>query len=74
MKRRDFLGRAVAGAAIAAHVPSGAASRGEPPQGGFELSELSVAQLQEQMTAGRTTARRLVDQYAARIEWLDRRG
>ncbi|MEK6768742.1 MAG: amidase [Gemmatimonadota bacterium] len=74
MKRRDFLGRAVAGAAIAAHVPSGAASRGESPQSGFALEEVSVADLQQQMTAGRTTARRLVDQYAARIEWLDRRG
>jgi amidase len=74
MKRRDFIGRAAAGAAIAAHVPSGAASRGEAPQSGFALQEVSVADLQQQMTAGRTTARRLVDQYAARIEWLDRRG
>ncbi|MDP3773194.1 MAG: amidase [Gemmatimonadales bacterium] len=74
MKRRDFIGRAAAGAAIATRVSGGAAPHREPPQGGFALEEVSVADLQQQMTAGRTTARRLVDQYAARIEWLDRRG
>jgi amidase len=42
--------------------------------GRFELDELTVGQLQDAMTAGRYTSRRLVELYAARIEQIDRSG
>ncbi len=72
MKRREFVGTIGAGAAAAAHMPKGALQT--PPPRGFALEEVSIADLQQQMAAGRTTARRLVDQYAARIASLDARG
>ena len=75
MNRRDFVGSVAATAALTTRTRLGSREpRREPPQGGFALSEVSIAELQQQMTAGRTTARRLVDQYAGRIEELDRRG
>ena len=40
----------------------------------FELDELTVADLQQAMTAGKYTARQLVDLYSRRIEEIDRRG
>ena len=40
----------------------------------FELNELSVAQLQEGMTAGRFTSRRLVELYLQRIAQIDAAG
>ena len=40
----------------------------------FELDELSVADLQQAMTSGKYTSRRLVDLYTRRIEEIDRRG
>jgi Asp-tRNA(Asn)/Glu-tRNA(Gln) amidotransferase A subunit family amidase len=40
----------------------------------FELDEVTVAQLQESLTAGRYTSRRLVDLYSRRIEQIDRSG
>jgi amidase len=48
-----------------------------PPTGtptAFELNELSVAQLQEAMTAGRYTSRRLVELYLGRIAQIDAAG
>ena len=42
--------------------------------GRFELDEMTVAQLQEAMTSGRYTSRRLVDLYLQRIETIDRNG
>jgi amidase len=47
-----------------------------PPQAPveFELNELSVAQLQEAMTAGRFTSRRLVELYLQRIAQIDSAG
>jgi amidase len=42
--------------------------------GRFELDELTVGQLQDAMTSGRYTSRRLVELYAARIEQIDRSG
>jgi amidase len=49
----------------------GPAQPAVPP---FELEEVTVLQLQEAMTSGRYTARRLVELYAARIEQIDRQG
>ena len=40
----------------------------------FELDEMTVAQLQDAMTSGRYTSRRLVDLYLQRIEAIDRNG
>src|SRR6478735_1985020 len=45
-----------------------------PPPAAFELDELTVRQLQDAMTSGRYTSRRLVDLYTARINALDRQG
>jgi amidase len=43
-----------------------------PPE--FELAELTIAQLQQGMRAGKYTARGLCEQYLARIDLLDRHG
>ncbi len=40
----------------------------------FELDELTIAQLQEGMAAGKYTSRRLVDLYLQRIAEIDRKG
>ena len=40
----------------------------------FELEEATIADLQSAMTAGRLTARSIVEQYTERIEELDRKG
>jgi hypothetical protein len=40
----------------------------------FELNELSVAQLQDGMTSGRYTSRRLVELYLQRIAQIDGAG
>lgn len=72
MNRRDFVEKTSLGAAVAATGTHRA--RREPPQASFALDGVPIAELQARMTAGRTTARRLVDQYARRIEDLDRRG
>ncbi len=73
MDRREFVGDVAAGAAVVATGRTPA--RPAPPQDGrFELSEVDIAELQRRMTDGRTTARRLVDQYTARIDRLDRGG
>ena len=72
MDRREFVERSAAGVAVA-HLEAG--SRGGLAQAGsFALSEVSIAELQEQMTSGRTTSRRLVDAYTRRIADLDQRG
>ena len=44
------------------------------PAAAFDLDEATIAQLQEAMTSGRYTARRLVELYTARIEAIDRGG
>jgi amidase len=89
MDRRDFLRTSLSAGAIAAaggigcsrteqNVPPAARSGGAPaasPQSApFELEELTIAQLQEGMTAGRWTARSITQAYLARIEQLDRQG
>ena len=75
MDRREF-GMLSAAAATAAYDVRRATYDGkaDTAQGGFALSEVSIAELQEQMTSGRTTSRRLVDAYTRRIADLDQRG
>src|SRR5262245_2179663 len=67
--RRHFLqaGLLGAGAALAA-VPAAA------PIKTFELDELTLADLQDGMKAGKFTARSLAEKYLARIEAVDRHG
>src|SRR5262245_15109947 len=74
MHRRDFL-RAGAAAGGALALRSGRVARPRPaPPGDFELEELTIADLQQGLQAGRFTARSLCEQYLARIETLDRQG
>ena len=72
MNRRSFVSR-TAGLAAA---PMLARVRGrEAAQGpAFALEDLTIAQLREMLESRRTTTRRLVDQYTARIAWLDQTG
>ena len=85
--RRAFLGHAaVLGAAVASGVgrPADAAasvSAVPPPRsgptpvtGGFELEEVTVAELQAGMASGRYTARRITEQYLERIAAMDSAG
>ena len=78
MERRAFLRTAtLAAAAGLAPRPheAMAASTATPAQSpGFELEELTVAELQEGMTRGRWTARGLTEQYLSRIDAIDRNG
>jgi amidase len=50
------------------------ATRTPEPSPGFELNEVSVAQLQEWMAMGRYTSRRLVELYLDRISQIDSAG
>jgi amidase len=85
MHRRAFLS-VTAGAAAGAALPGleprpdvrglnprvgEGAGMGVPP---FELSELTVAELQDGMQSGRWTAERIAELYHWRIEQVDRRG
>ena len=81
MDRRQFLGSAVIGGAMALRgttlhsvrlPPNDAARGGEVPP--FELEEATIGDLQRRMESGQETSRSLVEKYRARIEALDRRG
>jgi amidase len=81
LSRRDFM-RAGATAAASASVAGLAAAPaaaladsgefGDP--GPHDLVEVTIAELQARMAAGRLTSRELVDQYLERIEAIDRHG
>lgn len=78
LDRRQFLrGGATAAAAVSlAALPTqaqAAPSRFQDP-GPTDLLEVTIAELQARMAAGRLTARELVQQYQARIGAIDRRG
>lgn len=73
MDRRSFVGSVAATAALGRQQGTPAARSARRPAA-FALEDVPVATLQEWMTSGRTTSRRLVDQYAARIASLDQRG
>jgi amidase len=79
--RRSFLAAGVAGGVLAftTEVRAAADRRGEPSpiratEPLFELSELSIAELQQAMESGEYTARSLAEKYIARIEAIDRSG
>jgi amidase len=59
---------------VSGRAPSPASAPAAPPQGSFDLEEATLAQLAEGMRSGRWTARRLAEQYLARIDALDQRG
>ena len=65
---------ALAGPLRAAADPPAAAPAVTAADTSFPLAELSIADLQAGMAAGRWTARSLAEQYLARIEALDRQG
>ncbi len=80
MRRRSFVATSLASGALAVldlGRPAALRVSRRPPapaQEGFELEELTIAQLQEGMRSGRWTARSLAEQYLARIDQLDQRG
>ncbi|QXD15111.1 amidase [Rhodocaloribacter litoris] len=81
MKRRDFLqvsalGGAVALTGLPGCVPPAKDEQADAPPAvpPFELEEKTIAELQEGMTSGAYTARRLAERYLERIEAVDRGG
>ena len=78
--RRRFLQTTLIGTASAVVLPAFAAAREADPAApaqdipGFELDEMTVADLQQGMASGKLTARALVEKYLARIDALDRHG
>ena len=81
LSRRKFLENGVAGVALgaAALAIPGLLAAGLRGAGGqevkaFELDEITVAELQDGMKAGKFTARAIVQKYLERIEAIDKRG
>ena len=81
--RRRVLKTGMFTAVAAAALPSfsrragadaSAAPAAFPPLKPFELSEITVAQLQDEMQSGKLTARALAEKYLARIEKVDKHG
>jgi amidase len=81
LSRREFIQYAglgtIAGVARPmagfATIPGAASPRAIAPAP-FELEEATIAQLQEGLTSGKYTSRRLCQLYLARIDEIDRRG
>ena len=71
-RRRRRLRQAAASIAAAWSASATLAQSPAPPR--FELDELTIADLQQRMEAGRATARQVTEQYLARIEAVDRGG
>jgi len=74
INRRNFLGYATLGTAVALARPVTAfadAPAAVPP---FELDELTVADLQQGMASGRWSSRTIAEAYLARIDAIDKRG
>ena len=79
--RRSFLAAGVAGSVLAAVLPTNAQTenKNDTPlklasEPSFELSELSIADLQRRMELGEFTARQLAEKYLARIDAIDAHG
>jgi len=71
-KRRDFLKRSVATAAV---IASGGAARSQQLENGsFELEETTVATLRQRLESGQDTASSLVEKYLTQIDLIDRSG
>jgi len=62
---------ALAGAREMASTPAAPVA---PEAGGFELSELTIADLQAAIASGKYSVQGLTEKYLARIEQVDRRG
>jgi amidase len=71
--RREFLAAGAAAGlfAAAARADTPAPNPAEEPS---ELSEMTIADLQDAMRSGKFTARTLTEKYLARIEAIDRKG
>jgi amidase len=81
LSRRKFLENGVAGVALGAAslaIPGLLAAELRDAGGqdvkAFELDEITVAELQDGMKAGKFTARGIVEKYLERIEAIDRHG
>ena len=78
--RRNFLKAAITTGAASTLYPALSAARdvgttpAAPEVKPFELDEITIAALQEGMTSGKFTARSLVEQYATRIQEVDKTG
>jgi amidase len=73
LSRRRFLAAGISGG-IAATTLSATAAADPAPGDSFDLSEVSIADLQAGMKAGTYSARLLAEKYLARIEAVDRKG
>jgi amidase len=74
--RRNFLvGTALGlGALGLVRCSSPSKTDGNPPANGFELEEVSLAELQQGMTSGRWTSKQITTLYLARIEAINGQG
>ncbi len=69
IKRRDFLQYSVLGGAMTALVHTSSKTAES-----FELEETTLAELQESMKSGKSTARSIAERYLARIAGIDKQG
>lgn len=74
MKRRDFLYSTAAGCALAVVTPIPENNARPAVLPAFELDELSITELQQQLQSGRSTSRSLVEKYLDRIKEVDKDG
>lgn len=71
--RRHFL-KTTLSAGLMTALPPAMPGAGEAAERPFDLDEVTIADLQEGMRSGASTARSLAEKYLARIEALDRQG
>lgn len=80
MKRRNFFKTAALGGGTLALAPLGSCiqpvTKAESPvnYADFELNELSISQLQEQMSSGKMSSEEITRNYLDRIEQIDKKG
>lgn len=80
LSRRELIRYGALGGAAAAAGPLAAPASVPPPPApatapaGFELDEVTIADLQKRMSSGADTAHSITEKYLARIEALDRKG
>lgn len=79
--RRDFLRYSAIGGALTLASPAviipaerSTLPMPAPDKGAFELEEITIADLQEGMKAGKWTARSIAEKYLSRIEKMDKQG
>src|SRR5947207_4839446 len=70
--RRDFLGYAALGSALALAKPLSAVA--QTSSSSPELEEITIAELQDGMTSGRWTARSVAEGYRGRIDAIEKHG